>query len=127
MDIEAAARLHVVSGPDGRRFVEGVPGQSIVRTAQHVTAIVEACLSHQVALALLYSDNLPVHFFDLSSGDAGEILQKCRNYGIRLAVVCAPDVRRSRRFGEMEAEESRGPHFRVFEARTAAEAWLCRD
>ena len=121
------SNLHAVSGPNGRRFVEGVPGQSLVCGADEVTVVMEACLSHQVGRALLYSDNLPAHFFDLSSGDAGTILQQCRTYGIRLAVVCAPDVRPSRRFGEMVAEESRGPHFRVFEGREAAAAWLCRD
>jgi len=61
----------------------------------------------------------------LSSGEAGAILQKLRDYRIRLAVVCAPgSVRFSSRFGEMVAEESRGNYFRVFESREAAREWL---
>ena len=47
-------------------------------------------------------ENLTPAFFDLSSGEAGAILQKLRNYGIRLAVVCPPGrVLMSSRFGEM--------------------------
>mgnify|MGYP000660045212 CR=1 FL=1 len=77
--------------------------------------------------ALLYAENLPAAFFDLSSGQAGAILQKLRNYGIRLAVVCPPGhVRFSRRFGEMVSEERRGSLFGVFETRRAAREWLGR-
>ena len=55
----------------------------------------------------------------------GEVLQKLRNYRVRLAVVCPPGtVRFSSRFGEMLAEERRLPHFGVFDTRDEAVAWL---
>jgi hypothetical protein len=110
---------------DGRRIVEGTPGQPFMRSVEDVATILEACIGHQVDRVLLYAENLTEQFFDLSSGEAGLSLQKFRNCGIRVAVVCSPDVRFSRRFGEMIAEESRGPYFRLFDERGSAHGWLC--
>jgi hypothetical protein len=87
--------------------------------------LLEACFSAGARAALLYAENLPAAFFDLSSGQAGAVLQKLRTYGVRLAVVSPPgQVEVSTRFGEMVAEESRGRHFGLFETREAARAWL---
>ena len=85
------------------------------------------CASHA---ALLYAPNLTAEFFDLSSGQAGSILQKLRNYGLRLAVICPQGtVRFSSRFGEAAAEERRGGYFAVFDTRAQALEWLaaCRQ
>jgi len=80
-----------------------------------------------VRSVLLYSENLTEYFFDLSSGEAGAILQKLRNYHIRLAVVVSPgSAEQSKRFREMVAEERQGDDFRIFDDREAAEAWLTR-
>jgi hypothetical protein len=109
----------------GVRFVEGPPGLPLLRAAEDTGLVVEACFSDGVSSALLYAPNLTARFFDLSSGEAGAVLQKLRNYGIRMAVVCPPgSVRFSRRFQEMAAEESAGDHFRVFESARMARQWL---
>lgn len=93
--------------------------------ANDATLVIEACFSHRARLALLYASNLMGKFFDLSSGEAGEILQKLRNYGVRLAVVCPPSsVPFSSRFGEMLAEERLRQDFRVCETYDAARTWL---
>ncbi|HLZ08590.1 MAG TPA: DUF4180 domain-containing protein, partial [Chloroflexota bacterium] len=87
--------------------------------------VLEDCFSTKVRAALLHAPNLTGRFFDLSSGEAGEILQKFRNYGIRLAVVCLPGTARfSTMFGEMAAEEGRRGYFRVFESAESAREWL---
>jgi len=89
--------------------------------------VLEACFSNRIRLALLYAKNLTEGFFDLSSGEAGAVLQKLRNYGVRLALVCpAGSVQVSSRFGEMVAEEQLRNHFGVFETRQAAREWLGR-
>ncbi|WP_437476955.1 DUF4180 domain-containing protein [Sorangium sp. So ce1014] len=109
------------------RFVEGLPDQALMSSARDVDRVLEACFSDGVRCALLYAANLPAAFFDLSSREAGEILQKLRNYWIRLAVVCPPGGSDfSSRFGEMVDEERRGAHFGVFETRQAAVAWIRR-
>jgi len=87
--------------------------------------VIGACFEHSTRLLLLYTDNLTEHFFDLSSGEAGEILQKLRNYHIKLAVVLSQDgVHQTSRFREMAAEERQGGDFRMFEDTASAEAWL---
>ena len=111
----------------GLRLVEGPPGQRLMRRVEDAGLVVEACFSSGVDSALLYAQNLTEGFLDLSSGEAGAILQKLRNYRIRVAVVCAAEsVRFSSRFGEMMAEERRGDRFRLFESRETAREWLSR-
>ncbi|WP_437752137.1 DUF4180 domain-containing protein [Sorangium sp. So ce1389] len=109
----------------GVQFVEGAPGQAFMSSVRDVDRVIEACFSDRVGCALLYAANLTPAFFDLSSGEAGAMLQKLINYEIRLAVVCPPGaVDFSSRFGEVVAEERRGRHFGVFEAREAAVEWI---
>ena len=110
---------------EGFNIVEGSPGASFMRKAEDATILLETCFSHGTLNALLYAENLPDEFFDLSSGQAGAILQRLRNYGIRLAVVYPPRTQRfSTHFGEMLAEEQKGRFFGVFPHRDAARDWL---
>jgi hypothetical protein len=110
---------------DGVKAVEGQPGRPFLSGADDIGLVLEACFSAGTRAALLYAENLPAAFFDLSSGQAGAVLQKLRNYGVRLAVVAQPGrTQVSSRFGEMVAEERRGRHFGLFETREAAREWL---
>ena len=109
----------------GVRAVEGPPGEPFMIRAEDATRVVEACLSAGVDAALLHARNLTPAFFDLSSGEAGAVLQKLRNGRVRLAVVCPPGtITFSSRFGEVVAEERRGRFFGVFDSRAEALAWL---
>jgi hypothetical protein len=106
-------------------MIEGPRDQSWLTTEKDWTLVAEACFSARTHDALLHPANLPPAFFDLSSGVAGEYLQKWRNYRIRVAVVAPPgSLAMSSRFGEMLAEESHKGYFRIFEAREPAVAWL---
>lgn len=112
----------------GVRFVEGAPDSRLMVQANDASLVIEACFSQRARLALLYASNLTERFFDLSSGEAGAILQKLRNYRVRLAVVCPPgSVQFSSRFGEMLAEEHLRRDFQVFETRSAAREWLLKS
>jgi hypothetical protein len=109
----------------GMSAVEGQAEQPFMAGAGDAALLIEACMSYGVQAALLSAANLPAQFFDLSSGQAGEILQKLRNYRIRLAVICPPgSVTLSRRFEELMREERRDPYFGLFDTREAALAWL---
>ena len=111
----------------GVRFIESSSDRQLLQTALDADLLVEACLSHGVDGLLLSATNLTRGFFDLSSGEAGAILQKLRNYRIRLAVVCVPGTAPlSRRFGELLAEEARSNQFRLFGSREAAREWLSK-
>lgn len=111
---------------NGVSVVEGEVGHSFLATIDDTRRIIEAVYYHGVDAVLLYPENMPDGFFDLSSGQAGEILQKLRNYRIRLAIVGSAerDVRVSSRFGEMMAEERKGRDFGMFDTRDEALEWL---
>ena len=100
--------------------VEGTPGRALVRRPQDATLILEACFSARVRAALVYPENLTAGFFDLSSGEAGEILEKLRRFHVRLAIVCARGaVTVSNRFPEVLSDD-----LRMFETRAEARDWL---
>lgn len=107
---------------NGVSAVEGEVGRSFLSTVDDARRIVEAVYYHRVDAALLYPENMPDGFFDLSTGRAGAILQYLRNYRIRLAIVGSTEV--SSRFGEMVAEERKGRDFGMFDTRAEALDWL---
>jgi hypothetical protein len=95
----------------------------LLQSARDSNVVLEACFSNGVTGALLYAANLPPNFFDLSSGEAGEILQKFRTYGIRLVVV-ASAAQFTRRFAELMSEENRANDFHVAATADEARDWL---
>lgn len=113
-----------VHGAGENLVLEGPPGQPLIARAQDAARLVEACFEHGAHMLLLHAENLPDRFFDLSSGEAGEVLQKLRNYRIRLAVVRSDARPQSRLFGELLADEGRGSYFRLLDTPEAARAWL---
>src|SRR5579859_4890101 len=116
--------LNVVEA-GGVRYLEGRPGEALLRRPGEATRLVEQCFNHQVSRVLLYAENFTERFFDLSSGEAGEILQKLRNYHIRLAAVLMPgQLQLSRHFPELMVEEQRNSYFRIYASRALAEYWL---
>src|SRR5919197_181316 len=109
-----------VSELSDARAVEGTPGEPLMRRPQDVTLVLEACFSSGVSGVLLYPENLTPQFFDLSSGEAGEILDKLRRFQIWLAIVCPPDtVLFSSRFPEILADD-----LQIFASRDEACRWL---
>lgn len=107
------------------KMLEREPGMRYLSDANDVGRLIEDCVSAGARTALLYADNLPGKFFDLSSGQAGVILQKLRTYKVRLAVVAPKErVIPSAPFTELVKEERRSGQFAVFDTRDAAAAWL---
>ena len=106
----------------GVAIVEGTPGVPLMRRPQDATLVLEECFAAQASGALLYPENLTARFFDLSSGEAGDVLDKMRRYQVRLAIVCAPGtVQFSSRFSELLSDD-----LRVFESADDARLWLSR-
>lgn len=107
--------------------LEGQPAQPYLATPDDARRLIEECWASGASAALLYPPNLTPGFFDLSSGEAGAILQKLQTYRIRLAVVCPPgSAALSSRFGELLAETQGGRDFGLFTTREEARAWLAR-
>lgn len=117
--------MELVECKPGQRFLAGARGQPLITRADDISMVLEACYSHGVDRILLYPEHLPARFFDLSSGEAGAVLQKLRNYHLRLGVVLEPDTQISHRFAELMVDEQRGSDFRLFSDPALAHAWLC--
>ena len=99
---------------------EATRGEPLVRKPDDAARIVEACWGAKSRAALLYPEHVTPRFFDLSSAEAGIVLDKLRRFRIRLAIVCDPGaVSFSNRFREILCDD-----FQVFDTREAAVAWL---
>jgi hypothetical protein len=112
---------------DGVKVAEAFPSELVITKPQDLTRVFEFCMSHRTRRTLLHAANVTDQFFDLSSGIAGEVLQKLRHYRMRLAIVCPPDTARfSTRFPEMLIEERKAGYFDVFDTREDALLWLAK-
>lgn len=105
-------------------FVEPTSSDCLVRTAQDMLDIMAFAGERHIRLILIEVNNVSRDFFDLSSGLAGEILQKCSNYGIQLAISGDYTDFMSSRFPELASELNRGRQIRFFPTRDAAVRWL---
>lgn len=86
--------------------------------------LVSACYEKDVWSVVFDEGALHPDFFDLSSGLAGDMVQKLVNYGIRAAVV-VPDVTDySRSFRDFVKESNRSGPIRFFGDRAAAVEWI---
>ena len=100
-------------------FFEPDPAQPIAPVAALVR-----CIEHGSYALLLDRGTLPASFFDLSTGVAGELVQKLVNYDVRMAAVVPDLAGCPERFREFVAEANRGRLFRFFVTREAAIDWL---
>lgn len=73
---------------------------------------------------LLREQDVAPEFFDLHSGWAGELFQKCTNYGLRLALVLPHPERYGERVSELAYEHRRHKLIRFFDTQEDARAWL---
>lgn len=86
--------------------------------------LVSACFEKDVWNVLFDAGSLRPEFFDLSSGFAGDMVQKLVNYGIRAAVVLPDTAGYSESFRDFVRESNRSGPVRFFEDREAAVTWL---
>lgn len=105
-------------------FVECKPSEKLISSGQDAVDLIGLCGYHQTNNLLLYAANVDKSFFDLKSKLAGEVLQKCMNYYMRLAMVLPSEVVNNIRFSEMALETNKGNHFRIFKTREEAIGWL---
>ena len=108
----------------GTAVVAGRRDAAVLVDLADVHSLIEACFERRARGLLLYPENLTPGFFDLRSGEAGEVLQKLRTYGLRLALVARASDLPEGHFREMVGEEARGSDFRIFPEPDAGLAWL---
>ncbi len=108
----------------GERILAGLPGKLLIQKEGDAIEVIGYCFDQRIERVLLFKENLPARFFDLSSGEAGAILQRFRNYRIKVAAVLPRELMERGKFGEMIREENRKADFRAFETHEEAEKWL---
>lgn len=77
-------------------FAELLGDEVMIRTPEDGTDLIGNAYFQQADVILLHACQLSPDFFDLRTGLAGEILQKCSNYRMRMVVL-----------GDFSAVESR--------------------
>ena len=119
--------IHVIRIAE-QQYLAGIPGKRLIQTEDDITQILELCYENNTNRVLLYAENFSDQFFDLSSGEAGMILQKFSLYLVKLAAVLKLDeVPHSHKFEELAIEVNRGNQFRIFDNLEQAESWLLKD
>ena len=73
---------------------------------------------------LIDEQQLGGNFFDLSTGLAGEVLQKFTNYRVRLAIVIGDVKAHGNRFSELVYEHRSHRSVRFFDSEQRARQWL---
>ena len=113
--------------------VRAVPGGAVpvlvcagpVEIVEDAHAILSGAREHGAHGVLLHEAQLPPDFFRLSTGFAGEFIQKLLNYRVAVALmVGAAAGDNNPHYAAYIAEARRGRQFRSFDDADAAQAWL---
>lgn len=117
--------MHIIAlEMKGQTVLEVLSSGAKLESEQDMLDLIAASHEHQSALVLMSSESLSERFFDLKTGLAGMVLQKCINYHLKLAVVLPEHTDLPERFREMALEARKGKDFRFLEDRDLALGWL---
>ena len=105
------------------KYLKLAPAGQVIAHSEDGLALISLCWAHEVDRVLLLQGCLSNDFMRLSTGIAGEVLQKLSNYGIRAAAVL--DMAETKgKFKDFLLETNRGGIFRAYDSVERAEAWL---
>jgi hypothetical protein len=108
-----------------RRIVVASDAGVAIRSFSDITDTLGACIGTD-GLILAERDLAP-EFFDLRSGLAGELFQKCTNYRLRLAIVLPDPEAYGQRFSELAYEHRADNMIRFVGSEDQAKAWLAAE
>lgn len=123
--VSQPAWSYVVHEHGGQRTAEVAADGIVVRSAADMLDMVGSVIWNDTADAIaVHEKNITPEFFDLSTGIAGDILQKCSNYQFRLAIMGDFDAYPSTSLQAFIRECNRGKHVLfVGSVRDALEMW----
>lgn len=96
----------------------------LIRNAQDGLDLMGTAYYDGYDAIILYVENIVPEFFDLSSGLAGEILQKFSTYRMKLAIVGQFDKFTSKSLHEFIHESNKGRQICFVETMDRALAWM---
>lgn len=108
-------------------FIECLPDGQLLQTDQDILELIAGCGEYGADLLMIHAENLPVDFYNLKTGLAGNILQKLTNYWVRSAIIVSRDLVGDGHFYELILETNRGRQFKFCYDRETAEKWLTED
>lgn len=104
----------------GRKVAEVPPGGPVIDTVQDALDLIANAQYRGASHVILHESGLTPAFFDLTTGLAGEVLQKFTNYRMGLAVVGDFDKFGSASLQALIAEANRGAQVAFVPDREAA-------
>jgi hypothetical protein len=87
----------------------------VIKEAQDALDLIMSTGTHECSRFIIYKKNLNDDFFNLSSGLAGDILQKFSNYRVKLAVIGDFSGFRSKSLNDFFRESNRMGHILFLE------------
>lgn len=93
-----------------------------IQSVNEINDTIGACFGAE-GIIFVEADLAPA-FFDLSSGLAGELLQKFVNYRLRAAIVVPNPEAYGKRFSELAYEHRTHDAVRFVRSRDEADAWF---
>ncbi|CDX04745.1 PadR family transcriptional regulator [Desulfitobacterium sp. LBE] len=109
---------------ENKKYIELISIENRLNTENDTLDLISLCWEHELSRLMLHYTTLSEDFFDLKTGVAGGIIQKFSNYGIKIVLIVPQETMQKGRFREMTAETNKGNHFRMYESKEEAEAWL---
>jgi hypothetical protein len=107
---------------ENRRIIVASDSGISIRSFGDISDAIAACIEAEGLIVT--EDDLAREFFDLHSGLAGELFQKCINYRVRLAIVLPDTEAYGERISELAYEHRSHRLIRFVRSKNEAEAWL---
>lgn len=101
---------------NGQKMAEVIADTAVIATPQDFLDLITTAGYEDARSVIFKSDHLPEAFFDLRTRLAGEILQKCVNYHMKLAVI-----------GDFEAIDSQSLRAFIIESNRGKLAFFVPD
>ena len=108
-------------------YVLSDPELGVIQGEKDILELLTLCSEAGSNKVLISQESLSPDFFDLSTGQAGEITHKLSTYRIKTAFVVDLSTIPSERFQEWAFECNRGNEIRFYEDMLEAEDWLLDD
>jgi hypothetical protein len=105
-------------------YVLSDPEMGLIQGERDILDLMTLCDEAESNKVLISQQSLNPEFFDLSTGQAGEISHKLSTYRVKTAFVVDLSAISSERFQEWVFECNRGTEIRFFEDMLEAEDWL---
>lgn len=109
---------------DKGRYLKITAAEPPIQTEQQALDIMSLCVENGTNLLMIHAPAISESFFRLSTGVAGDILQKMINYHITTVFVLTESIMLPTRFLEMMLEANKGEQYRFYYATHEAEQWL---